>query len=165
MHANSAFGLARALDFARLRSAPLAGAIAEAAERWFGGDRDYPARWEPSGADFLSPALTEAELMAALRDDFPAWFAAFLPELPASLLEPALVSDDTDGQIAHLHGLNLSRAFCWRRVAAALPDPDPRIDAAVSRHAEAALPHVAGGDYMVEHWLACYAVLLLTDGV
>jgi hypothetical protein len=166
MHSNSAFGLTRALPFARLRSEPLLAAITEAAERWFGDDRSYPAEWEPSGADFLSPALTEAELMAEVADRFVEWFDAFLPRLPRSLLEPAIVSDSTDGQIAHLHGLNLSRAFCWRRVTEALPQDDPRIGAlhdATARHAEAALPHVVGGDYVVEHWLAAYALLLLTD--
>ena len=165
MHSNSAFGLARALPFARLRSEPLEAAILTAARRWFGEDRDYPAAWEPSGADFLSPALTEAELMASFDEAFVDWFDRFLPELPSSLLEPALVSDSSDGQIAHLHGLNLSRAYCWRRVAEALPHQDPRretIDAAIARHAEAALPHVVDDDYMVEHWLACYALLLLT---
>jgi hypothetical protein len=161
MHANSAFGLARALPYARLRDGTLVDAIGEAAHRWFGGDRDYPAAWEPSGADFLSPALTEAELMAAVADDFPGWFADFLPELPRSLLEPAVVSDSADGQIAHLHGLNVSRAYCWKRIADALPEPDSRIAAAIERHADAALPHVVGGDYVVEHWLAAYAVLLL----
>jgi len=165
MHSNSAFGLARALPFARLRSERLLAAITTAARRWFDDDRDYPADWEPSGADFLSPALTEAELMASVSRPFVDWFDGFFPQLPNSLLEPAVVSDSTDGQIAHLHGLNLSRACCWRRVAEALPQDDPRlgtIDAAIARYAEAALPHVVGGNYMLEHWLACYALLLLT---
>ena len=83
---------------------------------------------------------------------------------PAALFTPAVVSDSSDAYIAHLHGLNASRAWCWRRLAAALPDGDPRIEpalAAARRHAAAALPHVAD-DYMVEHWLAAYAVLLLS---
>jgi Protein of unknown function (DUF2891) len=165
MHTNSAFGLARALPFARLRSRALLAAISTAAERWFGNDRNYPAGWEPSGADFLSPALTEAELMAAVSDRFLDWFDDFLPSLPGSLLEPAIVSGATDGQIGHLHGLNLSRAYCWRRIAEALPRHDPRLEtirAATARHVDAALPHVVGGDYMVEHWLAAYALLLLS---
>lgn len=166
MHSNSAFGLARSLPYARRRSANLLNAIEAAARRWFGNDRDYPATWEPSGADFLSPALTEAELMANVHDDFQLWFDEFLPELPRTLLEPAIVSDSTDGQIAHLHGLNLSRAYCWRRIAGALRPDDPRLDEieeAITRHTEATLPHVVGGDYMVEHWLAAYAVLLLLE--
>jgi hypothetical protein len=175
VHSNTAFGLSLALPFARSRATTgdtelLAGMIA-AAQRWYGRDIDYPAGWEPSGSDFLSPALVEAELMAQLLppDEFPAWLSRFLPGIagadPASLFSPVLVSDATDGQIAHLHGLNMSRAFCWRRIAESLPEGDPRIDVArqaMRHHAEAALPHVVGDDYMVEHWLAAYAVLLLS---
>ncbi len=75
------------------------------------------------------------------------------------------MSDASDGQIAHLHGLNLSRAWCWRRIAEALPPGDPRVAVAAATagvHAAAGLPYVVGGDYMVEHWLAAYAVLLLS---
>ena len=75
------------------------------------------------------------------------------------------MSDDSDGQIAHLRGLNLSRAWCWRRLAETLPADDPRVPpmyAAAHRHAEPELGKVSGTDYMVEHWLACYAVLYLT---
>jgi hypothetical protein len=76
-----------------------------------------------------------------------------------------IVSDSSDGQIAHLHGLNLSRAWCFRRLAESLPPGDPRIPActeASQRHAEASLPHVVGDDYMVTHWLAAYAVLMFS---
>jgi hypothetical protein len=76
-----------------------------------------------------------------------------------------MVSDPADGQIAHLHGLNASRAWCWRRIAESLPAGDPRVGQAVAAartHAGAALPHVVGDDYNVEHWLACYAVLMLS---
>ena len=75
------------------------------------------------------------------------------------------VSDSSDGQLAHLHGLNLSRAWCWRRLAEALPAGDERTSVcrdAMRRHAEAGLPHVVGDDYMVGHWLAAYAVLLFS---
>lgn len=171
IHPNSAFGLSRALPYARDHDPELLDGIVEAAHRWFGADADYPAGWEPSGSDFLSPALTEIELMAQLlpADEFPGWLSAFLPgiaaEEPATLFTPAIVSDSTDGQIAHLHGLNASRAYGWRCVAERLPQEDPRVEVALRamrRHAEAALPHVAGDDYMVEHWLAAYAVLLMT---
>jgi Protein of unknown function (DUF2891) len=174
-HSNSAFGLARALPLAAARAeagdGALLAAITEAAGRWFAADRDYPGGWEPSGIDFLSPALVEAELMASVLEPgaFADWFARFLPEVaagrPAALFTPAEVSDPTDGHIAHLHGLNLSRAWCWRRLAEALPAGDERIGpmrAAAARHADVALPHTAGSHYMVEHWLAAYAVLLLT---
>jgi hypothetical protein len=175
MHQNSAFGLSRALAYALDRSAAgdgrLAAAITEAASHWFGEDRDYPAAWEPSGSDFLSPALTEAELMTMLlpADRFADWLTGFLPGLsvgrPAAIFRPATVSDSADGQIAHLHGLNASRAWCWRRIASALPEGDPRVavaeEAAVT-HSVASLPYVIGDDYAVEHWLAAYAVLLLS---
>jgi hypothetical protein len=175
VHGNSAFGLSRAVPFAAERARAgdpaLLTAVTDAAQRWYGDDEDYPGGWEPSGSDFLSPALVEAELMASLMEParFTAWLDGFLPgiaaEEPAALFTPAVVSDTSDGQIAHLHGLNLSRAFCWNRLAQALPDGDRRIPvvrAAARRHADASLAQVTGGDYMVEHWLACYAVLLLT---
>ncbi len=175
VHSNSAFGLSLALPYARERAragdAALEEAVTTAAHRWFDNDRDYPGAWEPSGTDFLSPALTEAELMARILPParFAPWLDSFLPRIadaePAALFAPAIVSDASDAYIAHLHGLNLSRAWCWRRIAGELPEGDPRGEqamAAARRHAAAALPHVIGDDYMVEHWLACYAVLLLT---
>ena len=174
-HANSAFGLVRALPYARSRAhagdPSLLTLIDQTAHRWYGGDTDYPAGWEPGGGDFLSPALTEAELMSELLGPtaFADWLDRFLPGLahgrPSSLFEPAIVSDPTDGQIAHLHGLNLYRAYAFQQLTRTLPDTDPRgpvLGDAARRHAEASLPAVCGGDYMVEHWLACYAVLLLT---
>jgi hypothetical protein len=174
LHPNTAFGLSRSYDFARLKSdhgdGTLLTAIQDAAARWFWDDTDYPARYEPSGADFLSPALKEAELMSRILDraTFSDWLKRFLPEIaqsvPVQLFEPVIVSDITDGQIAHLHGLNLSRAWAFTALAERLPDADPRIEpllAAAERLAEAALPHVTGSDYTVEHWLAAYATLLL----
>jgi Protein of unknown function (DUF2891) len=175
MHANSAFGLSVALPFAARQAQAgrpeLAAAIEARALGWFADDTDYPGEYEPSGHDFLSPALTEAELMSRLlaQPEFADWLAAFLPRIadgePAPLFTPAVVSDASDGQIAHLHGLNASRAYCWRRIAESLPGGDARIApalAAARTHLDAALPHVSGDDYMVEHWLAAYAVLALT---
>ena len=175
VHANSSFALSRALPYARLQAETgrpeLAEAIEQTAHRWYAGDTDYPGGWEPSGHDFLSPALAEAELMARLLppDHFPPWLDSFLPGLAAgesaALFTPAVVSDSSDGQIAHLHGLNLSRAWCWRRLAETLPAGDPRVPvcaAAARTHAEASLPHVVADDYMVTHWLAAYAVLLFS---
>jgi Protein of unknown function (DUF2891) len=104
------------------------------------------------------------------RDAFPAWLGRFLPGLaasePAALFVPATVTDSTDGQIAHLHGLNLSRAWAWRRLAEALPEADGRREpmmSAARRHAQSALDQATGSDYMVEHWLAAYALLCLSD--
>ncbi len=171
-HPNSAFGLSLALPLARAGRGELEAAIEDAAARWFAHDTDYPAGWEPSGADFLSPALTEAELMRGVldADAFVDWLGRFLPGLaagePRALLTPVIVSDTSDGQIAHLHGLNLSRAWCMLRLAGALAADDPRVAvlaAAADRHARVALPFVVGSDYTVEHWLACYAVLLLSE--
>jgi Protein of unknown function (DUF2891) len=175
LHANSAFGLSLALPYARLLAGAgfpdLSAAIEDAAQRWYASDVGYPGAWEPSGHDFLSPALAEAELMACLQPagEFAAWLHSFLPGLaacePKSLFTPVIVSDPSDGQIAHLHGLNLSRAWCWRRLAQTLPAADPRVPtslAAARVHADASLPHVTTGDYMVTHWLAAYAVLLLS---
>jgi hypothetical protein len=165
-HANGAFGLSRSLGYARLRAADgdpaLLDAITDAARRWYGTDTDYPGDWEPDGADFLSPALAEAELMVNLLPsaDFGLWLERFLPGIADR--KP----DDTDGQIAHLHGLNLSRAWCWRRLAEALPAEDSRVAvmlAAAAEHGEPELDRASGTDYMVEHWLACYAVLYLTE--
>jgi hypothetical protein len=175
VHANSAFSLSLALPFAARQAQAgrpdLAVAIEAKALGWFADDADYPGSYEPSGHDFLSPALTEAELMSRLlaQPEFADWLAEFLPGIadgePVTLFTPAVVSDPSDGQIAHLHGLNASRAYCWRRIAESLPDGDVRIEpalAAARTHLDAALPHVIGDDYMVEHWLAVYAVLALS---
>lgn len=174
LHPNSAFGLGRALPLAHLladRGHPeLREALLVAARRWFAADRGYPTDFEPSGSDFLSPALVEAELMTQVLPpaEFASWWESFLPGVGAggagALATPVVVSDSSDGQTAHLHGLNMSRAWCWRRIAETLGTAHP--DAAVAwqraqTHAAAALPHVVGGDYMVEHWLVAYALLLL----
>ena len=175
MHANTAFALTRSIDLAAARAergdTGLLDAIREAALRCFADDRDYPAHYEPSGADFLSGALAEAELMARIldHDRYDVWLSAFLPGLaqanPAQLFTPATVSDHSDGQIAHLTGLNLSRAAACVAIVNALSVDDARIDPlldAADRHATAALGAVVGSGYMEEHWLAAYATLLLT---
>jgi Protein of unknown function (DUF2891) len=169
IHANPAFALSLALPFLETH-ASLAEAVQAAALRWYLDDADYPAAWEPSAFDFLSPALAEAVLMASLLEDFQAWFERFLPGIadgePATLFQPVEVSDPNDGHIAHLHGLNLSRAWCFRRLAAALPDNDARgpvmLDAA-ERHAAASLDQAVDSNYHLEHWLPAYAVLYLGD--
>jgi hypothetical protein len=163
VHPNSAFGLLRCLPSAR--RAGSAAPIEDAARRWFGADTDAPVRWEPSGADFLSPSLTEAVLMSEVLppDEFDSWLSAFLPGLAdGPPFEPAVVGDASDGQTAHLHGLNLSRAWAMRRLAAAVPDPRATVlRQSAEAHAAAALPQVSGSHYMVEHWLAAYALLYL----
>ncbi len=171
-HANSAFGLAFALDWACATGhAALAAACRDAALRWFGADRDFPAAWEPSGADFLSPALMEADLMRRVLDPdaYDAWLAAFLPDLAADaarpLFMPAVVDDRSDAYIVHLDGLNLARAWNLRGMVFALDPQDARIPhlrhmAAV--HLAAGLDGMGSGDYGGQHWLATFATLALT---
>jgi hypothetical protein len=155
-HFNTAFALVLALEWAEEFDLDLAGLIRGRAGDWFLGDRNCQA-WEPSGDDFLSPALTEALLMSRILrpDEFLGWFAAFLPRIdeqqPSTLFTPATVSDRSDGKIAHLDGLNLSRAWCWRWLGY------PQF---AEKHLEAALPHLSG-DYMGEHWLQSFALLAL----
>ena len=169
VHSSTAFALALALDYAAVAGdASLADLLKAKALSWYGEDRDCQA-WEPSGDDFLSPALMEAECMRRVLElkAFRAWFARFLPRVasgePASLFTPAVVSDRSDGKIAHLDGVNLSRAWCWRGIAGALGEGAvaPVAREAAERHLAASLPHVAG-DYMGEHWLASFALLALT---
>ncbi|MCI3134706.1 DUF2891 domain-containing protein [Phenylobacterium aquaticum] len=173
VHSSTAFAVALAHDYATAAGdVDLEALLRETALSWYGADKGCQA-WEPSGDDFLSPALMEAECMRRLMapDDFRVWFAAFLPDAarqaPATLFAPATVSDRSDGKIAHLDGLNLSRAWCWRAIAGSLDPQDPVRPvalAAAERHLAASLPHVAG-DYMGEHWLASFALLALTvDG-
>jgi Protein of unknown function (DUF2891) len=170
IHANPAFAFSIALPFIEIQ-ASLLEAVREAAMRWYRDDADYPAAWEPSAFDFLSPALAEASLMASLLDDFPDWFGRFLPGIangePAELFKPVEVSDPNDGHIAHLHGLNLSRAWCFRRLANTLPDGDARVPVmlqAAESHAAASLDQAVDSNYHLEHWLAAYALLYLGEG-
>jgi len=142
-------------------------AIAAAAQRWFGGDRSYPAHYEPGGADFLSPGLCEALLMHELLGEaFAPWWSAFEPagEALAGWLQPARVSDRIDPQLVHLDGLNLSRAWCLQLLAEAVPAAlAPRFVAAAQAHREAAWPHVSEGDFAATHWLVSFALLSLGD--
>jgi hypothetical protein len=169
-HGNTAFALAISLGWARRFDPALLALIEARARDWFGSDSDAQA-WEPDGDAFLSPTLCEALLMARLLPaaDFRGWFAALLPAaaaaLPASLFTPATVSDRSDGKIAHLDGLALSRAWCWRGIAATLAADDAAravIMATADAHLAAGLPHIAG-DYAGEHWLATFALLALGE--
>jgi hypothetical protein len=158
-HFNTAFALILALEWAEQFDSDLAESMKARASDWFSDDKDAQA-WEPSGDDFLSPTLTEALLMkrALAEEEFESWFAGFLPRLeekrPATLFTPATVSDRSDGKIAHLDGLNLSRAWCWRELG------HPQF---ADNHLQAALPHLSG-DYMGEHWLQSFALLALLSG-
>jgi hypothetical protein len=171
VHSNTAFGLTFAHDYAlKVGDKKLRQLIEERAKTFYGRDTDAPARWEPDGADFLSPSLSEADLMRRILPaaDFQVWFHKYFPDAkkgePKSLFEPATVTDRTDPQLVHLDGLNLSRAWCMRGIVSALPADDPAsklLVASAERHAAAGLKHVASGDYAGEHWLASFAVHML----
>jgi hypothetical protein len=185
-HFNTAFGLAFAWDYAAALArggeksldagvleslGRLKSLVAERARFYFGEDADAPAAWEPGGDDFLSSSLAEADLMRRVlgREEFARWFDAFLPGVgegrPANLFTPADVTDRSDPKIVHLDGLNLSRAWCMWGTASALPGDSPAAAAlasAAALHADATLPHVTSGDYAGEHWLATFAVYMLS---
>jgi hypothetical protein len=170
-HGNTAFALRLAADYATVtQDTGLSGLLLDTARRWYGEDTHCPAWGEPGGDDFLSPALIEAECMRRLlpQAEFCPWFEQFLPRTargePAVLFWPATVSDRSDGKLAHLDGLNLSRAWCWRAIASALPLGEEHSAAteAAERHLAVALPHIAG-EYMGEHWLASFAVLAMIE--
>lgn len=167
VHTSTAFALRLAADWAEPFAPDLFALMRAKAEAWYASDRDCQA-WEPSQDDFLSPALIEAECMRRFRGPpaFRDWFARFLPRAaqgePATLFSPVRVSDRSDGKIAHLDGLNFSRAWCWRAIASSLEQGPvaQRAHDAAEAHIAASLPHVAG-DYMGEHWLATFALLAL----
>jgi hypothetical protein len=171
-HYNTAFALRLTVDYAEAVADPaLLELLRQTALRWYGEDRNCPAWGEPSGDDFLSSALIEAECLRRLMPAgaFATWFADFLPQIasgePVTLFRLPRVSDRSDGKIAHLDGLSLSRAWCFGSLASALPADDPRrivMEDARRHHLAAGLDHVAG-DYMGEHWLASFAVLALTE--
>jgi hypothetical protein len=144
-------------------------ACREKAVEWYSDDADCQA-WEPGGDDFLSSALIEAECMRVVLppEKFGPWLDGFLPRIasrePATLFTPAIVSDRSDGKIAHLDGLNLSRAWCWTSLAGTFAGSDSRRAIALetaAEHLAASLPHVSG-DYAGEHWLATFALLALS---
>jgi hypothetical protein len=172
VHPNTAFGLAFAFDYGRaVGNEQLVALIAERSRTYFEKDANYPGGWEPGGEDFFSAALMEADLMRRVvsASEFRRWFHRFLPQLaagsPKALLHPATVTDRSDPKLVHLDGLNLSRAWCMRSIAAALPPSDSarKVLATAARlHADDALAHVASGDYSGEHWLASFAVYLLS---
>ncbi len=170
-HANTAFGLSFAWDYAAATSNRELEALAtKRARDFFGSDRNYPVRWEPGGEDFFSPTLTEADLMARVlsAEEFASWFDGFLPRFgrgePCPFV-PVTVRDRSDGRLVHLDGLNLSRAWGMRRIAAALPSGHPAtadLIASAGRHAHAGRAHVESGNYAGEHWLGTFAVYLET---
>ena len=177
-HDQTAFAFGLIWDWAGVaRDAQMRKLLAAAAERFYQHDRNCPLAYEPSGEDFLSPCLAEADFMRRVlgSQEFARWLSTFLPQIPRSgapvsaprqahaWLEPAVVTDRSDPKLAHIDGLNLSRAWMLEGIAHGLPRGDARIPAlraAARRHADAALPAVTGQYYEGGHWLGTFAVYL-----
>ncbi|MEF8884024.1 MAG: DUF2891 domain-containing protein [Haloarculaceae archaeon] len=170
-HGNSAFSLCAVVDYARVvGDESLAEATVDAAGRFYGDDTDAPVAYEPLGWDFVSPSLTEADLMRRVLDDerFGDWYERFLGDLSSvgaqTVLEPVDVGDDDGGVALHLVGLNLSRAWCLAGIADALGDhpATPALERSARRHAEAGVAEAFTDDYAGAHWLSSYVLYLLT---
>ena len=172
VHPDTGFALGQTLEYARqTKNHDLEKLIIDRCKSYYSNDKNYPANYEPSGEDFFSSGLNEADLMRRVltKTEFSDWLNAFLPEITSgkcSLFEPVEVSDVTDGKIVHLAGLDLSRGWCLQGIASALPDSDNRIkylrDAAKD-HAKAGYKYVFSGHYEGEHWLATFAIYLHTN--
>jgi hypothetical protein len=172
-HSQTAFAFGLVLDWSRTKpDVDTERLVAERARSFYAKDRDCPLAYEPSGEDFLSPCLAEADLMRRVLDApaYGHWLSAFLPGIPsaaggAGWLEPGIVTDRADPKLAHIDGLNLSRAWMLEGIAAGLPAGDRRIAAlraAGAAHREAGLVGVTGEHYEGGHWLGTFAVYLLS---
>lgn len=164
VHQNTAFALTHVFDYAHgVGDKELAEMVGSRARAWYGGDRNWPWAFEPSGHDFLSPGLEEIDLMRRVLA--PAEFETWLSNFGLPDFRPAEVSDITDGQIVHLAGLNLARAWCMEGVARLLGPRDPRsirLGESAAAHREIGFGYVTSGHYEGEHWLASFAVYLAT---
>jgi len=171
-HDQTAFAFGLVLDWARATGdQDMVALLTSRIEAFYLKDKACPLDYEPSGQDFLSPCLGEADLMRRVlpADRYAAWLGTFLPQLPrdgsAGWLEPAVVTDPSDPKLAHLDGLNLSRAWMLLGTARGLPASDPRIAglrATAAAHREAGLRAVTGAHYEGGHWLGTFAVYLVT---
>ena len=172
-HDQTAFSFGLIWDWAGVAGdAEMRRLLTDAATRFYGADRNCPLNYEPSGQDFLSPCLAEADFMRRVLDraTFTRWLTTFLPGIPKSVhadwLPIAVVTNRADPKLAHLDGLNLSRAWMLAGIASALAPSDRRVAAladAARRHREAALPQVTGEHYEGGHWLGTFAVYLATE--
>jgi hypothetical protein len=164
-HGQTAFSFGLLLDYARSTgNREFAGLLESKVRDFYLKDRDCPLTYEPSGEDFLSPCLAEADVVRRIlpAPEFGGWLTRFLPVVK---LQPEVVTDPTDPRLAHLDGLNLSRAWMLERIAAALPGGDPRkssLGEIAEAHARSGLHSVTGDHYEGAHWLASFAVYLLT---
>ncbi|CAL1521021.1 DUF2891 domain-containing protein [Chitinophaga sp. MM2321] len=167
-HTNLAFGLCLAWDYAKTANdTALQTAIRHTATRFYAADKNAPVAWEPGGYDFLSPSLEEADLMRRImpEKEYRTWLYAFLPglfEAPISILQPGQVKDRTDGKLVHLDGLNLSRTWCLEAIARHGGRNQQAIQQLADKHRMTSFPQIASGNYAGEHWLASFAVYMLT---
>ncbi|WP_256006772.1 DUF2891 domain-containing protein [Pedobacter deserti] len=166
-HSNLAFGLKLAWEYARnAKNQELQNVVKETAVRFYQNDANCPFNWEPGGADFLSPCLEEADLMARVLTgkQFEKWFKKFLPSASKTNFNiiPGEVKDRSDGKLVHLDGLNLSRASALYNIGKHYSKNQKQLFVLANKHLSSALPNVASGDYMGEHWLASFAVYALT---
>lgn len=171
-HSQTAFAIGLALDWSRTAGDhDFERLLCERTRTFYAGDRNAPLAFEPSGHDFLSPALAEADLLRRVLDraEFAGWLSGFLPDVPhegsSAWLKPVTPTDRRDGKLAHLDGLNLSRAWMLEGIASALPDNDPRrlsLLGAAAEHRAAGLAAVTGEHYAGGHWLGTFAVYLVT---
>ena len=164
-HSNTAFGLSLAWDYAVvLNNQELKEAISSCVDRFYSQDAECPITWEPSGFDFLSPCLEEANLVRKIypQDKFKKWLNNFLPQLshPQFELEPGRVSDRTDGKLVHLDGLNFSRAWCLYGIAETLPEY-AHLKGVASEHITYSLPNIIDENYSGTHWLGSFALYAL----
>ncbi|NOQ71293.1 MAG: DUF2891 family protein [Crocinitomix sp.] len=165
-HTNTAFGLSLAIDYARsVKNVAFEELIVQRSKDFYLKDASCPLSWEPSGFDFISPCLQEAELMSKVLDkaEFEIWIKGFLPQLfeAGFSLKPGRVADRTDGKLVHLDGLNFSRAWCLYRLAAAVPEYKTSLANIGDIHMRASMNQVAESDYMGSHWLASFLVYAL----
>ena len=176
-HDQTAFGLGLMLDYARtIGNDSFAKLVSDSARKFFLADKNCPLSYEPSGEDFLSPSLGEADAMRRVLSstEFAKWLREFMPQIPAARdggshnidwLRVAVSPDPSDPKLAHLDGLNLSRAWMLEGIISALPTDDPRrpaLRAAADAHARAGLAAVTGAHYEGGHWLGSFAVYLTT---
>ena len=171
-HDQTAFSFGLIWDWADVARDPeMRRLLTDASKRLYAADRECPLAYEPSGQDFLSPCLAEADFMRRVLETaaFSRWLTTFLPMIPKNprtdWLVPGVVTNRSDPKLAHLDGLNLSRAWMLQGIASALTPADPRVPAligAAKRHQDAALPQVTGEHYEGGHWLGTFAVYLVT---
>lgn len=170
-HPQTAFAFGLILDYARGNDPALATLLTSKVREFHLNDTNCPLGYEPSGQDFLSPCIAEADLMrrVLVPDEFARWLTAFLPQIPAtasdSWLPIGVVTDKTDGKLAHLDGLNLSRGWMLEGIASGLPAGDQRRSALLATartHAESGLAAVTGEHYAGGHWLGSFATYLTT---